>query len=88
MVRAQDRLNIFAAAIEEMNTVIKATIAMDPSCEPKYLREKLSLEIIPFRYAKKAQVNIKDLPKDDDYRLAFQVLFLFVLRPYLPLKCS
>ena len=33
-------------------------------------------------------VNIQDMAKDDEVRVAFQALFLFVLRPYIPIKCE
>ncbi len=52
------------------------------------LRDKLSLDTAPFKFTRKRQVNVHDLPKNDERKLAFQALFLFVLRPKIPIKCE
>lgn len=50
------------------------------------LRERLSLDTLPFRFAKKNELFVHEYNKDDERRVALQALFLFILRPYLPLK--
>ena len=72
-----------------MDAHIKEVLGnLDALKDKERLREKLSLEIVPFKFAKKRQVNVHDLPKDDERKLAFQALFLFVLRPKIPIKCT
>ncbi len=47
----------------------------------------LSLETVPFLYAKRMRMNFNDIAKDNDIRLSFQALFLFLLRRKLGPKC-
>lgn len=53
------------------------------------IRDKISLEIEPFFFPqtidfKVMGVPIYDLPKDNEKRMSFQALFLFILRRYIP----
>lgn len=50
------------------------------------MRELLSLDVIPFEFGRRTGSDAQDLPKDDERRLAVQALFLFILRPHIPLK--
>jgi hypothetical protein len=70
-----------------MNNTIKSSLGAG-LFHQEIMREKLPLDTVPFKYAKKMHVNIQDMAKDDDVRVAFQALFLFVLRPYIPIKCE
>lgn len=81
-------LPVYANAIEEMNHYIKHAFSSGGLLEPEIMREKLPLDTAPFKYAKKLHLNIQELHKDDEIRVAFQALFLFVLRLFIPLKCK
>lgn len=76
-------------AVVEMEQQVKDILPTNGSdvLDKDLLREKLSLESMPFTFTKKRQVNIHDLPKDDERRLAFQALFLFALKPKIAAKC-
>ena len=71
-----------------MNNFIKHALSPGGVTEAEILREKLPLDTAPFKYPKKLHLNIQELHKDDELRVAFQTLFLFVLRLYIPLKCK
>jgi hypothetical protein len=78
-----------SGAVVEMEQQIKEALDMlNDVTDKEQVREKLNLESTPFKFTKRRQINIHDLPKDDERRLAFQALFLFVLRPKLPIKCK
>ena len=51
------------------------------------MREIFSLDVVPFRYTKNKQLNIQDLGKEDERKLLFQALLLFILRIRIPNKC-
>jgi hypothetical protein len=73
--------------MEEIYTFIKNALSSEIT-DQEMLREKLPLETAPFRFAKKAHLNIAEMAKDEERRLAFQALFLLILRPWIPIKCS
>lgn len=73
--------------MEEMNNFVKNIISAGGITEQEIMREKLPLDSAPFKYAKKVHLNIQEMTKDDEIRVAFQALFLFILRPYIPIKC-
>ena len=50
------------------------------------MREHLGLDTCPFEHCRRAGYEVHELPKDDERRLSVQALFLFVLRPHVPLK--
>lgn len=52
------------------------------------MREIFSLDTVPFRYTKKKQLNIQDLAKEDERKLVFEALLLFILRTKIPNKYS
>lgn len=86
VVRDVDMGLFFAGAIEDMEAHINST--MDGGLrDPESMREHLPLDSVPFRYARRFLVkNIQELPKDDEIRLACQALFLYLLRPRVPVK--
>jgi hypothetical protein len=89
MIRTPALLPILAGTIEETSKYLQTIFSdSEETQEQDPLKEKLALEIIPFRYAKRVQYNIHNKPKDDELRIAFQTLFLFVLRPFIKLKCK
>lgn len=83
-----DLVVFFAGAIEDMEAHINGATASGIR-DAESMREQIPLDTIPFRYARRFLVkNIQELPKDDEIRLACQALFLFLLRPRIPLKCK
>ncbi len=78
---------MFAGAIEEMEHHIQDAFALGVT-DPDTMRDRIPLDSIPFKYPKRKQKDIHALPKDDEVRIAFQALFLFLLRPHVPLKCK
>ena len=87
VVRDPTWLPIFAGSIEEMEHFIRDAISLGVT-DPDVMRDRLPLDNIPFKYSKRKQKDIHAFPKDDEIRIAFQALFLFLLRPYVPLKCK
>lgn len=85
LIKGPTMLGVYAAAIEEMNNFVKHAMTSGLT-EQEIMREKLPLDSAPFKYAKKLHLNIQELHKDDEIRIAFQALFLFVLRLYIPIK--
>jgi hypothetical protein len=78
----------FAGVIEDMEAHINSATAAGLK-DHEVMREQIPLDSIPFRYARRYLIkNIQELPKDDELRLACQALFLFLLRPRVPLKCK
>jgi hypothetical protein len=51
-------------------------------------RGRINLDVTPFHYSRKVGVRIQELPKEDDRRHFLQSLFLFILRPLIPVKYS
>ncbi len=87
VVRDRNLLTVLAGAIEDMEHHIKEAVLLGIS-DPETLRERIPLDTVPFKFAKKMQIKIQDMAKDDEIRISFQALFLFVLRPYIPIKCD
>lgn len=52
------------------------------------IRENLSIDYVPFRYAKFCGLIIDELPKHDEMRLALQALYLLILRNQIPNRCN
>ena len=71
-------LDIHAYVVEKFPNELKDYVAM---------REIFSLDFVPFRYTKKKQLNIHDLAKEDERKLVFEALLLFILRTRIPNKC-
>lgn len=78
---------LYAGSIEEMVHYIREAINLGVTYADT-MRDRLPLDTIPFKYAKQHGFNINDLSKDDEIRVSFQALFLFLLRPFIPLKCT
>jgi hypothetical protein len=78
---------MFAGAIEDMENHIQDAFAIGVS-DADTMRDRIPLDSMPFKYPKRKQKDIHALPKDDEVRIAFQALFLFLLRPRVPLKCE
>lgn len=87
VIRDRNLLTILAAAIEDMEHSIKEAVALGIG-NAENLRERIPLDTVPFKFAKKMQIKVQDMAKDDEIRVSFQALFLFILRPYLPIKCK
>jgi hypothetical protein len=87
IVRDPVWLSMFAGAIEEMEHHIRDAFSLGP-LDADMMRDRIPLDSIPFKHPKRRQRDIHSLPKDDDVRVAFQALFLFLLRPFVPLKCK
>lgn len=50
------------------------------------LQMSLNLEIIPFCTAIESNWPVRDVDEDDERRLVFQAMLLYILRQYIPLK--
>lgn len=87
VVRDPAWLPIFAGSIEEMEHFICDAISIGVT-DPDAMRDRLPLDNIPFKYSKRKQKDVHAFPKDDEIRIALQALFLFLLRPFVPLKCK
>lgn len=87
VVRDRNLLIFLAGAIEDMEHHIQEAVLLGVS-DPENMRERIPLDTVPFKFAKKTQIKIQDMAKDDDIRISFQALFLFILRPYIPIKCK
>lgn len=85
IVRDPAWLPLFAGSIEEMEHHIRDVLALGV-VDAETMRDRIPLDSIPFKYAKRRDKDIHILPKDDEVRVAFQALFLFLLRPFIPLK--
>jgi hypothetical protein len=77
---------LFAASIESFEQLITEALAAERQFDENSLRDRLPLDSTPFLYAKRMRVSFGDLPKDHDFRLALQALFLFLLRRRLEVK--
>lgn len=79
-------LRALRSSIPVMEGIIKSVLEESTSTDVHDLRCKLALEVIPFLHVKSNRLPIETLPKMDERRLLFQALYLFILRPHLPLK--
>ena len=86
LIRTPDMMNLLRAAITDMEYHIKEALACVGKPDQEELREKLSLETIPFRMAKRNAIFKRG--KEDTVRHTFQAMFLFLLRPKITLKCK
>ncbi|RYH32204.1 hypothetical protein EON65_01115 [archaeon] len=89
MMRSSEMALFFASAIEDMEEHIREIVNNLGSLDPEAARAKLFLDNTPFRCARRLlSSSIQELPKDEEVRVACQALFLFLLRPFIPLKCE
>ena len=52
------------------------------------MQSSLNLEVIPFATAMRSNWPVREAAQDDERRLVFQAMLLYVLRQYIPLKYS
>ena len=96
VIRDDRMMALLQSSLPEMENIIKSTLhsfqIQVPRDEDKmktiqgHVRDHLVLDNVPFYHARKSIFRVHELPKDDERRLCIQALFLFVLRPYIPLK--
>lgn len=90
IMKDEDYLAVFASCVDKYEELIRDVIDTQniKSYDPFYLRDRLPIDVLPFLYPKKIGVMTTEIPKDDEVKLAFQTLFLFLLRPHVSLKCK
>lgn len=87
VVRHPVMQKLFAASIEILEQHInEAMTTLKGTYDESTMREKLPLDSIPFLLAKRMRMNFNDVAKDNDIRLSFQALLLFLLRRKIPPK--
>lgn len=79
---------LYVASIESYELLIEEALASTKPLDESALRDRLPLDSAPFQVAKRMRMSFSDIAKDNDIRLSFQALFLFILRRKMPPKCK
>lgn len=79
---------LFIATLEHCNQMIDEAMASIKVCDEATMRDRLSLDSTPFVLAKRMRMNFNEITKDNDIRLCFQALLLYLLRRKIPPKCK
>lgn len=67
--------------------MIDEAMATIKVCDEATMRDRLSLDSTPFVLAKRMRMSFSEITKDNDIRLCFQALLLYLLRRRIPPKC-
>lgn len=79
---------LYVASIESYELLIDEALASTKPLDESALRDRLPLDSAPFQVAKRMRMSFSDIAKDNDIRLSFQALFLFILRRKMTPKCK
>lgn len=79
---------LYVASIESYELLIDEALASTKPLDESVLRDRLPLDSAPFQVAKRMRMSFSDIAKDNDIRLSFQALFLFILRRKMTPKCK
>lgn len=88
-----EALQLLKESTLSMKSVIERVVArITTPVTHSALREHFNLEKTPFIISMadhiKAGYTVHNLQRDSDVRLSYQVIFLIIFRPYIPMKCK
>lgn len=93
VIRESRMADLLMGSLSAMELSVQKVLREVMSCQEgsiahsqHIIRDNLSLDVVPFAHGRKTGYDVHELPKDDERRLAVQALFLFILRPHIPLK--
>jgi hypothetical protein len=77
---------LFVSTMEHCDQMIDEAMATIKVCDEATMRDRLSLDSTPFVLAKRMRMSFSEITKDNDIRLCFQALLLYLLRRRIPPK--